>query len=75
MRYWRYCHTALYIRRDIMISILAFRSLIAQYQLTAIDSTNILNGMLVEWQRESYFQRLVGAQQEQNATQNVVNKE
>lgn len=58
-----------------MISILAFRSLIAQYQLTAIDSTNILNGMLVEWQRESYFQRLVGAQQEQNATQNVVNKE
>lgn len=54
---------------------LAFRSLIAQYQLTAIDATNILNGMLVEWQRESYFQRLVGAQQEQNATQNVENKE
>jgi len=54
---------------------LAFRSLIAQYQLTAIDATNILNGMLVEWQRESYFQRLVGVQQEQNATQNVENKE
>lgn len=54
---------------------LAFRSLIAQYQLTAIDATNILNGMLVEWQRESYFQRLVGVQQGQNATQNVENKE
>lgn len=54
---------------------LAFRSIVANYNLTAIDATNILNGMLVEWQRESYFQRLVGAQQEQNATQNVVNKE
>ena len=54
---------------------LAFRSIVANYNLTAIDATNILNGMLVEWQRESYFQRLVGAQQEQNATQNVENKE
>lgn len=54
---------------------LAFRSIVANYNLTAIDATNILNGMLVEWQRESYFQRLVGAQRGQNATQNVENKE
>lgn len=49
--------------------------IVANYNLTAIDSTNILNGMLVEWQREAYFQTLVSTQQEQNATQNVENKE
>ena len=54
---------------------LAFRSIVANYNLTAIDATNILNGMLVEWQREAYFQTLVSTQQEQNATQNVENKE
>lgn len=54
---------------------LAFRSIVANYNLTAIDVTNILNGMLVEWQREAYFQTLVSTQQEQNATQNVENKE
>lgn len=56
---------------------LAFRSIVANYNLTAVDATNILNGMLVEWQREAYFQTLVSTQQEQNATKpnNVENKE
>lgn len=54
---------------------LAFRSIVANYNLTAVDATNILNGMLVEWQREAYFQTLVSTQQEQNATQNAENKE
>lgn len=56
---------------------LAFRSIVAKYNLTAIDATNILNGMLVEWQREAHYQILIDMQQEQNATKpnNVENKE
>ena len=56
---------------------LAFRSIVAKYNLTAIDATNILNGMLVEWQREAHYQILIDMQQEQNATNqdSVENKE
>lgn len=56
---------------------LAFRSIVAKYNLTAIDATNILNGMLVEWQREAHYQILIDMQQEQNATKpnNVENEE
>ena len=63
-----------YMKADISANI-AFRSLINENKLNANDAVHILNGMLVEWQREAYFQTLVSTQQEQNATQNVENKE
>ena len=37
----------------------AFRSLINENKLNAKDAVHILNGMLVEWQREAMFQTLI----------------
>lgn len=38
---------------------IAFRSLINENKLNAKDAVHILNGMLVEWQREAMFQTLI----------------
>lgn len=38
---------------------IAFRSLINENKLNAKDAVHILNGMLVEWQREAMMQALV----------------
>lgn len=38
---------------------IAFRSLINENKLNAKDAVHILNGMLVEWQREAMMQDLV----------------
>jgi len=38
---------------------IAFRSLITENGLNAVQATHILNGMLVEWQREALFQTLI----------------
>lgn len=37
---------------------LAFRSILGDNGLTAKDAVHILNGMLVEWQREAMMQAL-----------------
>ena len=37
---------------------LAFRSILGENGLTAKDAVHILNGMLVEWQREAMMQAL-----------------
>ena len=47
-----------YQQAEISINI-AFRSIMNEQRLEAPDAVHILNGMLVEWQREAMFQTLI----------------
>ena len=47
-----------YKKADISANV-TFRSIINEQNLGAEDAVHILNGMLVEWQREAMFQTLI----------------
>lgn len=48
---------------------LAFRSILGENGLTAKDAVHILNGMLVEWQREAMLQVLADKVNEETKRQ------
>ena len=49
---------------------IAFRSLINENKLNAKDAVHILNGMLVEWQREAMFQILIDSAEQPKSETN-----